>query len=92
MLQDPAVSRQHCRFFLQGASACVEDLGSTSGVKLAGVRLSQPAVLDDGAILRLGETEVVYQASRGTALARRRGTSLTCWNNFSARSSSPARR
>ncbi len=62
-INDPEVSRQHARLLLQAEGYLLEDLGSTNGTFLNGVRLSQPILLSDGDEVGLGETVVlVYQA------------------------------
>lgn len=51
------VSRRHGQIMQQGQEYWVTDLGSTNGITLNGRRLTphQPARLDDGAILRIGD-------------------------------------
>ena len=63
VINDPEVSRQHTRLLLQPEGYMLEDLGSTNGTFLNGVRLSQPILLSDGDEIGLGETVVlVFQA------------------------------
>jgi TM2 domain-containing membrane protein YozV len=49
------VSRQHARFYSDGAAVLVQDLGSTNGVYLNGNRIAGPSRLTDGATLKLGD-------------------------------------
>lgn len=51
------VSRRHGQIMRQGREYWVSDLGSTNGITINGRRLTphQPAKLDDGAILRIGD-------------------------------------
>jgi len=55
-LADDATSRQHCRFTFDGAVVTVEDLGSTNGTKVGGVRITSPTPVPDGSEVRLGES------------------------------------
>ena len=48
------VSRYHARFFRQGAATLVEDLGSTNGTLVNGVRLTGPVPLSDGDKIQIG--------------------------------------
>jgi FHA domain-containing protein len=59
VLSDPRASRRHARLYVQGDALIVEDLGSTSGTALNGVRLAGPAALRAGDRLRMGETELL---------------------------------
>ena len=51
------VSRRHGQIMQRGSEYWVTDLGSTNGITINGRRLisNQPARLDDGAILRIGD-------------------------------------
>jgi pSer/pThr/pTyr-binding forkhead associated (FHA) protein len=53
-LDDPLVSRQHCRFFLLDNQLWVQDLGSLNGSYVNGEPLSEPQPIHDGDQLRLG--------------------------------------
>jgi len=48
------ISRYHARFFRQGDTTFVEDLGSTNGTFVNGVRLSMPVALSDGDKIQIG--------------------------------------
>jgi hypothetical protein len=48
------VSRYHARFFRQGAATLVEDLGSTNGTLVNGIRLTGPVALSDGDKIQIG--------------------------------------
>jgi DNA-binding winged helix-turn-helix (wHTH) protein len=63
----PGVSRRHARIVVTGgadAVASIEDLGSTNGTYLGGLRVAGTAVLGDGDILTLGEAVLTFRASR----------------------------
>jgi pSer/pThr/pTyr-binding forkhead associated (FHA) protein len=52
-IDDAAISRRHCTFFVRGDEVCVHDLGSLNGTKLNGQRLDHPRPLRDGDVLTL---------------------------------------
>src|SRR5262249_6814929 len=55
------VSRAHCCLHLEGEALMVTDLNSTNGTYIDGVRLSAPAVLPVGAILRVGRQSLKHE-------------------------------
>ena len=55
VINDPEVSRRHARFFIQGNSYVLEDLGSTNGTFINGQRLSSPYPLRVGETITFGE-------------------------------------
>ncbi|MDT7536879.1 MAG: segregation ATPase FtsK/SpoIIIE, family, partial [Actinomycetota bacterium] len=55
-LDDPEVSREHCRVSLAHDGATVEDLGSSNGTWLDGTRLVEPGLLPYGGFLRVGDS------------------------------------
>ncbi len=59
---EPELSRQHARFLRQGDGYILEDLGSTNGTFVNGVRLTAPRMLQPGDEIRLGpNTVMVYE-------------------------------
>ncbi len=59
---EPELSRQHARFIRQGDGYILEDLGSTNGTFVNGVRLTAPRMLQPGDEIRLGpKTVMVYE-------------------------------
>jgi hypothetical protein len=62
-LSDGKVSREHLRFTRPGGNFCVTDVGSKLGTYVDGYKLepNKPVSLEDGAILRLGQTILVYR-------------------------------
>ncbi len=62
-ITDDEVSAQHVRLTRTGGSLRIEDLGSRNGTWVGGQRLDsrRPVALDDGAIVRLGSTLLVYR-------------------------------
>jgi predicted component of type VI protein secretion system len=56
---DPEVSRRHARFMMQEEDVFIEDLGSTNGTFLNGVRISSPKQLRIGDVITFGENIVM---------------------------------
>lgn len=62
--RDTEVSGDHLRFWRVGEHIQVEDVGSRNGTWVNGAPTGKErVVLDDGAVLRLGRTLLVYRAS-----------------------------
>lgn len=55
VINDPHVSRQHARITQQGGLMVIEDLGSTNGTFVNGMRLTGPHTLADGDVIGLGD-------------------------------------
>jgi predicted component of type VI protein secretion system len=55
VINDPEISRRHARFFQQGNSYVLEDLGSTNGTFVNSQRLMGPNVLRPGDTITFGE-------------------------------------
>jgi pSer/pThr/pTyr-binding forkhead associated (FHA) protein len=59
---DEEISRSHARLSLDGSGFCaVEDLGSTNGTFVNGLRISAPQTLSEGDTIELGTTTLVVQ-------------------------------
>ena len=56
VLEDDYASSRHARFFPQGDSWMIEDLGSTNGTTVAGRTISEPTPLAPGTEVRIGQT------------------------------------
>jgi transcriptional regulator of acetoin/glycerol metabolism len=66
VLPDDTVSRHHCEVERRAEGVFVKDLGSTSGTRIAGSKVTE-ALAPPGAILRFGEVEVVVRAAQKRA-------------------------
>ena len=55
VINHPQVSRQHARLVLQGGLMALEDLGSTNGTFVNGMRLMAPHTLANGDQISLGD-------------------------------------
>jgi pSer/pThr/pTyr-binding forkhead associated (FHA) protein len=55
VINDPQVSRQHARIVRQGDLMVIEDVGSTNGTFVNGMRLNSPHTLINGDVIGLGD-------------------------------------
>jgi pSer/pThr/pTyr-binding forkhead associated (FHA) protein len=70
LLNDTLVSRMHARISVQGDSVVVEDLHSTNGVYVNGIRVGHSTVLCEGDRILIGTTEFSLFESRDSSLMR----------------------
>lgn len=62
LADDPEISRSHARVTVEDSGFCaVEDLGSTNGTFVNGLRLSGPQTLREGDTIELGATTLVVR-------------------------------
>ena len=62
-IADPEVSRRHARFVLTGTNYSVEDLGSTNGTLVRGIKVQTLTPLTSGDVIAIGErVSLIYQA------------------------------
>jgi len=59
-LTGPEVSRRHCSFELVEGLVVLTDLGSTNGTFVDGQPIQKPAILRDGAVIRIGTHTLRY--------------------------------
>lgn len=64
LVDDPQVSRHHLELRPERGGVWVRDLGTTHGTTLDGVALTEPAVLQPGSVVRLGNTTIVLTGIR----------------------------
>ncbi len=72
LLQDNLVSRMHARLSVQSESVVVEDLHSTNGVYVNGLRVGHSTVLREGDRILIGTTELSLFETRDSSLQRLR--------------------
>ena len=60
--QDEYASSQHAKVEPRRDGVWLEDIGSTNGTYLNGIRLKHPKRLTPGDVVRVGETELRYEA------------------------------
>jgi DNA-binding winged helix-turn-helix (wHTH) protein len=66
-LESPKISRRHARIEVADRAATIEDLGSKNGTFVRSVRVSAPALLQEGDVIRIGPFSLTFRA--GSALA-----------------------
>ncbi len=69
-LEDTLVSRMHARISVQDDQVVVEDLHSTNGVYVNGMRVGHSVVLREGDRILIGTTELSLFESRDSSLMR----------------------
>ena len=62
-LTERNVSRRHARLFKQDGAICVEDLGSTAGIRINGVRISTATRLGNGDQVQIGDYRLSVQST-----------------------------
>lgn len=60
VVDDPRVSRVHLAIGVRDHVPFIEDLGSSNGTCVDGIRITEKSVLRHGAQVRFGRTEVVF--------------------------------
>jgi hypothetical protein len=66
-ISDPQISRQHARITRQGGMMILEDLGSTNGTFVNGMRLTSPHALSSGDVIGLGDAVTLTFYGVGTS-------------------------
>ena len=62
MKRDEYASSSHARVEPRRDGVWLEDIGSTNGTYLNGIRLTRAKRLTSGDVVRIGETELRYEA------------------------------
>ncbi len=70
LLEDNLVSRMHARISVQSGSVVIEDLHSTNGVYVNGLRVGHSAALCEGDRILVGTTEISLFEYRDSSLTR----------------------
>jgi pSer/pThr/pTyr-binding forkhead associated (FHA) protein len=66
LAEDDEISRSHARIALDGSGFCaIEDLGSTNGTFVNGLRVSAPQTLTEGDTIEVGATTIVVRELPG---------------------------
>ncbi len=60
VLSDERCSRTHCAVFSEGDKWYIRDLGSSNGTTVNGTLVANTTSLDEGAIVRLGATDLLF--------------------------------
>lgn len=61
VVDDPAAARINCRVFMQDDLIFIEDLGSTNGTRIGGMRIYAPNRLRSGDHVTIGGTELIFR-------------------------------
>ena len=73
-LDSPVVSRRHARLVFTPQGWMLEDLNSTNGTFVNGVRIRRPVLLHRGDLIQIGSYRLIYQGQgQVTVLEARRG-------------------
>ncbi|MHB8902553.1 MAG: sigma 54-interacting transcriptional regulator [Thermoguttaceae bacterium] len=60
ILNDDRCSRTHCAVFCEGSQWQIRDLGSRNGTSVNGIRVNGIVPLEEGSIIHLGATELLF--------------------------------
>jgi serine/threonine-protein kinase len=63
---DPEISRRHARIYRAGRAWAIEDLGSSNGTFVNGLRIGGPQLLNPGDKVQVGTTTLVVEAGPDT--------------------------
>lgn len=66
--EDLSVSRQHASISLRGGRWVLEDLHSVNGTWVGSERVTGPTALNDGDVIRFGQTRLTFSLDRGEVL------------------------
>jgi DNA-binding NtrC family response regulator len=64
---DPCMSSRHAEISIEGGRATLRDLGSSASTRVNGVAVQGPCILEEGDVLRLGDTVLVFTTTRCAA-------------------------
>jgi serine phosphatase RsbU (regulator of sigma subunit)/pSer/pThr/pTyr-binding forkhead associated (FHA) protein len=69
VLADPGVSKRHARIVRQGDGYFIEDLQSTNGTKVGDDVVAEARHLEDGDLITIGDTQLVFSETGSTILS-----------------------
>jgi sigma-B regulation protein RsbU (phosphoserine phosphatase) len=81
-VEDPFASRLHAEVRKKGDSFWISDLGSANGTLLNDARMTVPALLHDGDIIRIGETIIEFNDRADTTKTKGRTQILLAENHL----------
>jgi len=61
VLRDVEISRSHCSIYQEAGALLIADLKSTNGTYVDGRRITAPARLTDGCVVRIGRHQLKYE-------------------------------
>ncbi len=70
LLAESEVSRVHCRLTLEHGRLIVTDLGSTNGTYVDGVRITMPAIVPVGGVVRVGTRLLKHELLTGSQIRK----------------------
>jgi tRNA A-37 threonylcarbamoyl transferase component Bud32 len=68
IIQDPKISRQHCRIFKKDNEFYVEDLKSSNGTFVNDEQISSPTKLNEHDKMRVGDKQIIFLIDRRQGL------------------------
>jgi len=71
VVPDTSVSRRHARISIVNGQVVAEDLGSTNGTFVDGVRLKTPRKVENGSVIKLGDQVFRYERRSEEDIRRR---------------------
>ena len=71
VIADTSVSRRHARMSIVNGQLVAEDLGSTNGTFVDGVRLKAPQTVGDGSVIKVGDQVFRYERRSKEDIRRR---------------------
>lgn len=60
VLRDDLCSRRHCTFYQERSTWMIRDLGSRNGTIVNGIRVNDACPLEEGAVIRIGGSELLF--------------------------------
>lgn len=64
MLEDSDASREHARFIRAAQGFTVQDLGTSNGTLVGGVRIAEPTLLSNKDVVKIGDLQITFIQTR----------------------------